>query len=59
MLSDGVPLIGPPLMRDFAGPKGRKESFIRGGPVQRTPVKGLIAVWDNWEPCLQLMLDRM
>jgi hypothetical protein len=21
--------------------------------------KGLISVWDNWEPCLRLMLDRM
>ena len=21
--------------------------------------KGLISAWDNWEPCLQLMLDRM
>ena len=21
--------------------------------------KGLIAAWDNWEPCLRLMLDRM
>ena len=21
--------------------------------------RGLIAVWDNWEPCLRLMLDRM
>lgn len=21
--------------------------------------KGLIAVWDNWEPCLELMLERM
>lgn len=21
--------------------------------------KGLIAAWDNWEPCLHLMLDRM
>ena len=32
-------------------------SAVHGGhlPTRR----GLIAVWDNWEPCLQLMLDRM
>ncbi len=30
---------------------------VHGGQLPTR--RGLIAVWDNWEPCLRLMLDRM